>query len=447
MNDDTKETVEKKEKQPFNLKTMFYNNTFVFIFSFLCSVVIWFSMAANNELDRPKRFTDIPIDIQFSELAQEQGIKVFSQSADTADLSIVGSTVALNAINVDNLSVVANISPIEQKLAGNTMVTETVELFAQKGINDLQDYEIVSVDPGEITVSYDRYSEQTYKIENNLKYSSPENIYISPATFSHSEVLISGPQSSVNKIARVSVEEELSGSVTQSQEFTTEIVLYDSSNKKLDAEDLYLELSVEEVDVVLSALSRKTVTLELNTINMPEGFGDSRIVIEPATIDIAADADTVSQYSTLVLETAIDFTNVNATSNTFEIPIPMPNSVVNISEETTASVLINLNGFVQSSELVESSNIRLINVPEDKEVTLVERNLLVEVIGPTAQINALQANSLFATVDMANQTDVNGSIKVPVSIGISDVTSSWIYGTNSILVNVSDKEVSSSTAP
>ncbi len=428
----------KQTNKKFNLfnGNIFYNDIFVWIFALICAVIIWFLMAANNLLDRPRTISDIPIEIQLTEAAQEQGVRVFYQDKETASVSVSGSTLVINNIDKDNITVVAQLDPSEQKLSGHTLVTETLDVSAQKNTQDFIDYNVESVNPESITVYYDRYKEATFDIQNEIKYSTTSAYYVEAPVLSQSSVMISGPETSVNRIAKVSIVDSIDNDVTQSQSLTSKLVLYDADGKELDLEDLFLTLSVTEIDVAINVLSKQTATLEITTLNLPAEFSESRIVIEPSTIDIAGELDVVSNYAKITLATPIDFSNITPDNNNMEIEIPMPENVIAVSGEKTATVTINLNGFSEKDVL--TSNINLINVPEGKEAKLVSQNIFASVVGPTAQINTLTPDSVYGNIDVANYADQTGNIEVAVSVGVSGLTSSWVTGQYSVVISIGD---------
>lgn len=433
---------EGENKPKITFRNIFYHNTVVLAFSFVCAVVIWFTMAYNNALG-PSKVYDVPVIIQLSDAAQEEGIHIFSQSYDKATVSITGSSIAVDRITAKDLSVVGKLSPLVNKLSGNTMLTETISLVASKG-DTYSDYEVVAIEPDTVTVVYDRYKEASFQIENNMKYATTADYFIPTPTISEKEVVVSGPESSVSKVSRVSLDYEISEQVTQSQSFVAKLTAYDKNNKALALSDLHLSLSVESVEVDLEVQHRETAELKITTLNVPEGFSESRITIEPETIDIAGDLETVSKYKTITLPDAVDFSKVNTKNNSYEMEIPMPTGVKNVSNVDKAKVTVNLNSFQETS--ITTKNLKLVNVPEEKDVDLVTKSLLVDVVGSTAQVNRLTAASVYGTIDMAKMTEKNGNIEVPVTVSISNATSCWVYGQYTVHVNVKDKAVQAQAA-
>lgn len=431
------------EKKPkITIRTIFYHNTFVLIFSLVCAIILWFSTTASNTQDRPRAIYDIPITIQLSDAAQAEGIRVFSQSYTAADVSVTGSSLIVNKVTADDISVVATLSPNSTKLSGNTLVTQSIALTAMKNGNTLADYEVASVNPEQITVAYDRYKESTFKIENNVKCTSSADYYVSTPTISDESVVVSGPESAVNKVKRVSVDYNFTEPVTESKKFSYGLTVYDENDKKINLKDNFLTLSVETVDVDIAVLNKQTVDLNVNTLNVPQGFADTRISIDPVSIDIAGDLDTVSKYKTITLPDAVDFSEVNLTNNVFKMEIPMPSSVKNVSNVTEATVTINLNGFKETQ--IPTTTFKLANVPDNKTVTVITKSLAVDIVGSTAQISRLTSDAVYGNIDMASLSETNGNIDVPVTISISGSTSCWVYGKYSVQVKVEDKKTTQS---
>ncbi len=428
---------ENQQKQKKSLKDIIYHNTYMLVFSLVCSIVIWFFVTAENTENRPRQIYDVPIDIQLSQAAQEEGIRVFSQNYETADVSITGNNLIVNKVSAEDIAVVGQLSPNSNKLTGNTMVTETIILSPQKVGNQLADYEVSSVSPEEIVVFYDRYKETTFTIEDGIEYTAGSNYYVSAPTISELNVVVSGPESSVNKVSRAVVAYEFSEPITETESFKAPVVLYDANNEEIDLVSNYLTISVETVDVSIPVLSKQTVELEVITLNVPAGFSANRISIEPESIDIAGEAEDVAQYKTLTLTGAIDFSTVTLDNNSFTFEIPMPAGVKNVSNVNEAQVSVQLNGFKETELAVTNFNVS--NAPEDKEVTVVTKSIDVKVVGSAAQINMLTADSLYAQLNLAEYTAKNGSIEVPVTIGITDSTSCWIVGKYSVQIRVADK--------
>lgn len=440
-----KKSDNEKIKGKYNIRTIFYHNTFVLIFSFICAIIIWFSVAATNTENNPRLIYDVPVEIQLSDTAKEEGIRIFSQSYNIADVAVTGNNFIVNQLTADDIRVYADLSPASTKLSGNMVASETIKLKVEKKGNTFADYNVSGVAPEEINVLYDRYKEATFQIENNVKVLAADSFYAQTPSLSTEKVVVSGPESSVNKVGRVSLDYNIPDPLSQSRSFTSALTVYDVNNKPMDLSANFITLSADTVDVNITVLSRQTVALDVTTLNVPEGFSANRITIEPESIDIAGSPDVVSQYKSITLPKAIDFTEINLNNCKFDnVEIPMPAGVTNVSNVQNAVISVNLSGFVEST--INTTTLNLVNVPEGKTVTLVTKKLPVNIIGSQAQVGRITPSSIYGTIDMATMADQNGNREVPVNVKISGATSCWAYGQYTVQVTVEDKKADEALA-
>lgn len=450
MNEEKKrfpeEEGEAEERRGFHWRRVFYHNPFVLLFSFFAAVVIWFVMAAGNE-DAPYVIHDIPIEVKLSPAAEEAGLQVFNLSSTTADVAVSGSNIVTNKLTAENFSASVTLNPASTKLVtGNTLQKAVLDVKTEKK-NVIADYSIAEVTPREVTVEYDRYAEVTFPIENNIKYSADPNYYAGLAALSEDSVIISGPESAVNKISRVSADYTVNEMLREDKVISAcALTLYDQNDQKIsDYTGLYLSMSVETVGVTIPVMSKKTVPLVVNTINGPKNFSSSRITIEPAEISVAGSAEVLKGIDEIALSHAIDFSELSPYGQKeFQLEIPIPTGVRDITNlgagnMSTAKVTVNLNGYEEVDVITE--NITLSNVPagKGKLVNLTTQSLQVSLVGAEAQVTKLTGESISCTADLSNFAGQTGSVAVPVSVTVSGVDSCWPVGSYTVYVNIAEE--------
>ncbi|WP_418782351.1 YbbR-like domain-containing protein [Hominenteromicrobium sp.] len=423
---------------------MFENNTILLIFSFLAAAAVWFAMMASNSESRATVIRNVPINVEISDTAQEAGVRVFSMSSSATDVSITGNSLITSKVTSEDIGVTATLDPSVSMLTGSSLQQTTLSLRAAKKGNTLAEYEVESVSPSEITVVYDKYKETQLTLETNFQYTTAENYYApSTPTLSTELITVSGPESSVNKVARAVLEYKFGEELTQSKSLSCKVTLYDANGNVLDPTELYLKLSDDTVEVSIPVTSRQTVKLEADVRNIPDSFASNRITIDPAEIEIAGDGETVSKYTTLTLSTPINFLDVTPENNTFTVAIPVPSGVTNVTRVENATVTFNLNGYKETSVL--TSNISVTNVPEGMEAELSTKTLTLKIIGTAAQISKLTGDSVFCTVDLSTVTDPSGSMEAPVTVTINNADSCWATGSYTAHVTLSPKTESSTS--
>lgn len=442
----------KRQDKP---KGLIYHNSFVLAISFVMALVLWFVMAMRNA-DTNFLVADVPIEVQFSERAEGEGLRVFSMSYEEADLEISGSSLITNRLTADDFHVTVTLDPVSTKLTGNTVQRETIPLQATKNAA-MADYNIESINPSEITVVYDRYKEVTFDLATDeINYSVSGDFMADQVSLSQSTVTVSGPESSVNKISRAAVTADYTDPLKETASFQGAVTLYDYENQPIDTSDdstLFLDLDVKTVDVTVPILATKTVDLvPTNLVRKPESFPSSRIDVEPRQITIAGSEDALANIESVELDTPIDFATLDTSGpNEFVMDILLPAGVKNIGsagEEGTdqATVKVNLNAYDKVILTVPPENILFLNGSPDKEVTLENQGLNVSVVGPGAQVSRLVGSELVATVDLTNYNSQVGRMQAAATVTVAgdSADSCWAVGSYTVTLSIEDASSSSS---
>lgn len=438
----------KKKLKEETIGGMFYHNTFVLIFSFVVALIFWFVLASGNT-EKNLKIADVPINIKLSQAAEEDGLRVFKMSYSSADLEISGSNLITSKLSADDFEATVTLNPTSTKLTGNTLQKITVPVRVEKK-SAIADYSVVSINPEEVTLEYDRYKEAAFTIETaDIKYSAETGYYPSTPVISAETVTVKGPESSVNKISRVAISYTLDTPLKADTSFSCPVRLYDQNNQEItDTAGLYLEMDVDTVDVTIPIMAKKTVKIVAATVHQPKGFSDSRIVIEPAEIDIAGSPETLSAINEIQLDTPIDFAELDVSQkNVFTLDIPLPSGVKNVSTVgssvvSQATVSINLNGYKSATVSVPADNVTIANSPADKNVTLGTQSLQVTLIGSDAQVSKLTGDAISVQLDLTNFADRTGNVDVPATIAITGTGSDscWVLGKYSVTVVMSAKQ-------
>ena len=452
MNENKRFSPEEQEqpekKRKLNLHNLFYHNTFVLVFSFVAALITWFVMYQYSGDSRTYMVYDVPITTLYSSEAEAEGLREFNKSYSTVDVEVSGNSLITSRLTPEDFTATISINPSSNKVTGNTLQRMAVPVRVVKNAAQA-DYEIVSVSPEEVSVEYDRYKEASFPIEQEITYSAGSGYYAAAPVLAESTVVISGPESSVNKISRVAVSRTLDTPLQESASFACPLKIYDQDNQEItDTGNLYLSFSLDSVDVSITVMNRKTVPLTVSTLRQPEGFSSSRITVEPAQIDIAGAAEVLDEIQEIKLDTVIDFAQLNLNGeNTFVSDITLPTGVRNLRNVgdnvvSQATVTVNLNGYRQVTVTVPEENIETLNAPGGKEVAVTTQTLEVSLIGPEAQVTNITGDMLSVQADLSNFGSRTGTVDVPATVAItgSGAESCWVVGTYTVTVDLEEPE-------
>ena len=112
-------------KRPGGLTGLLYHNSFVLAVSFVVAMIIWFMVASSNT-ESNTIIRDVPIEVQRSASAEQEGLRVFEISYTEADLEIEGSSLITGRLTPDDFNVFVNFNPVSTMVTGNTLQRTTL---------------------------------------------------------------------------------------------------------------------------------------------------------------------------------------------------------------------------------------------------------------------------------------------------------------------------------
>lgn len=419
------------KKNKFSLNKLMQNNKFIFVLAILISFSIWIYSGLGTNNDTNVTLSNIPIQIELTDEARDNGLQIFSGSEQTASVTVTGNRAVLGAVNESDVTVTAAANTI------NSPNTYDLSVSASK-TNPSANFQITSaVVPSSIRVVVDYFRESTYQIQDNHIVYKVADGYYGVTSLSSKSVVISGPQTEISKIDKVYAVAEIKGTLTESVETEAELVLYDKNNTKLSTE--LFTMDVKTVKATVTVLPEKTVEVKPTFINIPEGLEitDDMISIEPSTILLAGPAELLDYTSSVNLE-AIDFSTLKVEKKTFpSLGIDIPKDCKNLSNSTTAKVTLDLSGLSTKSFTVDKFSVDGLSKEYKAEVT--QKNISVTVIGPKDEIESLSSSDITAVIDTSNSKGITGSVQMPVTFKINGAKSCWAYGDYKANLTVSEK--------
>lgn len=399
-------------------KAYIQSTNFLFILSVVISLSIWIIMSISTGNDTSLTISGIPVQVELSDEAVNNGLQVFSGSDYTASLTVTGNRVVVGSLQASDITVKAAANYVDS--AGNY----TLYLNASKN-NPYSDFQISSsIKPSTIDVFIDYLREETFDIQENVVYKVDDGYYAS-TTLSSKTIYISGPQSEVSKIAKVVASADIDGTLNSSQKVDADIKLYNSEGQEIKTD--LLSLDFKTVEAAISVLPEKEVPLKPVFTNLPSGLQitDDMISVEPSSIMLAGTDDVLVKTDSVSLA-PIDFTTLTNTKTTFDLAVEIPTDCKNISNTSTAKVTLDLSSLSSKKLVVEKFTVQGLASGYSAEVT--QKNLEVTVYGMSSQIDSLNASDITAVIDVSASGGMKGSVSMPVTFAIENGSSCWVSG-------------------
>lgn len=404
------------------------------VLSVIIALCIWFAVNAGSEVEGNVPINNIPVTIELSKDALEDGLQVFTKEELTASVEVKGNRLIVGSLTASDIEIVA--------LDANSIVAPgkyELELTAKKtGVRT--NYSFASaVSPDTIDVYVDRLKEKSFDIIDEIVY-KVDNNYYNNSSMSETKVTVSGPETEVNAIDKVVVQGELEGRIgsTTSDDFA--LIFLDKDGNKINTS--LFKLSVNKVVVTMKPIPTKEVLLGIDVINAPKGA--PKFTISPNRIKIAAEKEVLDSISNnKVVIGTLDYSQLNNKMHTLSYDITLPNGCKNLSTTTSAEVLIDLSDY--ASKKIQLENFGTDNIDRKQYNVLFNSGAFeVTVCGPQDLIDTISEKNIVPRVDFDKKLDdVNQdsfSLELPFKFSFTpDYKKCWVYGDYSVVVNVTKK--------
>ena len=407
---------------------LFKNNKFLIILSLLISIVVWVTVSMSDTNDTNATISDIPIQINLSDDAVDNGLQIFTGNDQKAAVTVSGNRLTIGSISKEDIIVSA-------PTAGTISTSGTYPLsLTAKKANSSDRFDIVStVSPSVITIFVDQFKETNFDIINKITYKVSKG-YHAVVTTSAESITVSGPQSEVDKVASVGIVGEISGELKDNTSLECDVKLYDNSGSVITSN--LLTLSDEKVTANFSVLPYKEVPINIAFKNKPDGLDMSNYsTILPDKIKIAAPQEILDKL-TAINTTAIDFSTLKNQSYDFEQKLDIPSQCVNISDNQTVDVKINLSSFKTRTIKITSDYFSMTGLSDEYSYSIATNSLNVTFVGPKSQISKITADDLTCEIDGSSIEDTTGSITLPVSFKVNNNSSCWATGSYKVNITV-----------
>ena len=353
-----------EEKKSFSFGKLFYNNKFVAVFSVLCALAIWFSMAFTNTEEFPVPIRNVPVTIKIPEAAQAEGLRCFSPQTLSVTVYIKGNSLSVRNVTADNIGLETQIT---ETISGAKTYLATIS-SSKKGY--VTDYEIDRIEPSIVQLTLDYSEEKTFTIDTSgVNSSAADGYFVGSVAAAPETITVSGPKSVVDSISAVTVGDKELGELSETARQTSDLILLDANGNTI-SRDKYdqLSLSTETAEITVPVYVRKTVPFTANFTNAPSGIDldSSFVTLSPSTVELAGTEEDFASYRSIQLN-PIDFSQISPDTSVFDIPVTLPAFFRNLQEidEVTVS-LKNLN---------DGSAYRYAVIPWDASVEEVEASL------------------------------------------------------------------------
>ncbi len=414
----------------FSLRKLLYNKRFTLPFSLLMAFVLWLTITINQKPIIDRTFTNISVNVNL------EGTKAAeNQMSIIGDISKQRFTVVVRGPNY----VVGSLTSSDISLYASAGVVDapgdySLEVAASSSTNN-SEYEILSISPPTVNINFDYIETKAFTLSAIAEgATASEGLIAENGVVSGTEsdtVTIKGPRTVINKIESAVAVANVNKTLSASETFDADVVLYDEDGKVIDQSNLTLSFSKVKVTVPIS--KKKTVPVSVEFFNLPVGFNKDSLKtrLDHPTVTIIGTPEMIDK-TTKVSLTPIDITTISLGAESFNVSPKLPDGVRLLDSIEHFTVTVDTNGYIERTVTV--STIKKVGLSAGLSTSGDKKIVNVKIFGPRAVVNKIDTSKIYAQIDLTDKKA--GEHTVGAMINFEGYNNVWQVGNYKTTITV-----------
>ncbi len=409
-------------------KKLLQNNKFVLLISVVLAIIFWVVINATAAPESENTITGIAVNIPIeNSVAGELGLDIIGE-IETVSAKVTGPTYVIGGIKAEDIVVTANLSNVTE--AGKF----TLDLRASKKNSSVSsEYEIVSVSPSSIGVTFDYIDTKKFTViakangASAVEGLSAEDAIVTNA--SNSEISIKGARTELEKISKVVASAEVNSVLSKTGTFVANLLLYDKDDNALDQKNYTIlgsdNAPIDKFEITVPIFKEKEVPVKAQFTNLPKAYTENPIAhnLSSKTILIKGQPEAVELITSISLA-PIDFDLISNDNYIFEQAPVLPDGIKCV--ENVESITVTMDAV--KNYTVKTFDVNAIAVTGgSSNVTLVRAIKNVKIVGPKSVMKSVAASTLYAEVDATGKEAGQHTVVVRIRCKTNDGV--WQVGT------------------
>ena len=396
------------------------SKTLYIVISIVASILLWMYVVSYENTTQTVTLTGLEVSyIGDEDTLQDRGLLVTDRDTQEVTLSLLVKRSLVPLLTNDTVHVSVDLRDVRSSGVYEKVYTVTYDEVDEDSVIVLRKF------PEFMTVNIDNLvTVPSVEVRGVFDGTVAEGYMLEPIVYSPETISVSGPESLVSRISYAKVvidRENLSRTATGSVGFE----LIDRDGQPIESPEI--GTSVSEVQYTIPIVMVKDVGLSVRLLDGGGATEDDAVVkVEPATITLTGDAETLNAINQLFLGTVDPSSFAQSVTETFSIILP--NGVNNLSGEKEAIVSVSIKGLV--TKRVNTSNISFANVSDGYVAKAITQSKEVVIRGPEEIVDLITGDSIFVVGDLADIGNAVGRYSVPTTVTIPGYREAGVIGDN-----------------
>ena len=362
----------------------------------LLSLGLWIYVTNIENPIKSYELSKVPVEIKNADSLKDVGLVLAPNQQFYVNLKIEGSSQDLFSIDKSDFTISVDLSEFVLKNGDNKIAVNienapsTVKIKNSNGLT--------------ITVNTEAYLTKEVPVKSKIDIISKSSYYVSVPVFSPETIVVSGPESLVNKVTKVVAEGQESNVV--------KTIVKDYIIKPVDENDKEVtgvQLSQSWAEATIEITEGKTVPIKINTIGTLEnGLRLKSISSTITEIGITGPESKLSSISEIGTET-INLSEIKDSTN-IDVALGIPDGILIHNGESSITVSIVVEK-VQTKEFTIDYSIK----GEKEGITVTPDNNKVTIIVSAFEdvLNSITEENFTAELDVSEYIEEGEFSKAP----------------------------------
>lgn len=394
------------------MKDRWKNNLGIKIMAVLFAVVLWWTVINIDDPIGTKKF-QVEVGVLNAEVVTNEG-KSYQIVNNTKNVTVTvkARRKVLDKIKANNIVATADFRELQ-----GASVPIRVKINGFEG-----DYEEAMANPRNLQIQTEVTETKTFPITVATIGDVREGYVLDKVNTvaKPKSIEISGPKSSLGRIARVVAKVDVS-ELSKDTTLSAEVIYYDSADNIIDKSLLSSNCDKNGVSVDVKLLSTKQLPVSFDTSKIVpgEGYVFSGITFEPQTVLVAGKIDVLNAVAQLdVSADALKREAITANEEVVVDVTPYLPEEISLVDEAAGSVVVTITVEKAGAKTLSLPvrSVKVNNAPEEFELTYDGgQTVNLQFEGAKDVLVELTTEKIIATVDLAECKDA-GTYEIPVQV-------------------------------
>ncbi len=416
-------------RKKLTLTGWMHNTKTLAVVSVLLAIVLWAIVMTDNATIQQRSIT-VPVSVSLSDsYASQVGLRLIEDVQADVTVVVQGAWSTITAITTDDIQVRADVSTVQK--SGKQMVT----LVPSRNSNTA-DYEIVSCTPSQLEIECDYWETLSVPLEidtSALRVANDKTMQLGtpvPDVGKEGTVSVSGPQTVVHTIAKITAKPESEEPLLETRNFAPELKAITDKKKAVDLKNCTVDgLEGNTLTVTVPVDFYKDLNVAVEWHDAPKAIKENEqlLSVTPKTVKVIGPQDALAALGDTLTVGTVDFDHLIAENYTWKYPVTLPKAVSIGGEVKEIAVQLDLTDYNKKIVALPVSDANVVFKNSAGKKTAVEKQTInVTLYGSEESLEKIKPSQLKLTVDLAN-TKETGLKNYTGTVSVSGVDDVWFF--------------------